>query len=546
MTTGVHDVWRPRSEASDGQRRWLRAIVRYAAAALAVTVAVALGLVIVGRGPHGAPFVVLFVATMFAAWYGGPGPAAVAVVLSTLAVQHFSALSASGIQPGTRAEVYFFEASAVSALIVALRRARLRADRSAGRLELAEAQLRKENRAHRALSAASEVLVRARDEGRMLQDICGAVVDVAGYRMCWVGWAVQDARKSVRAAAHAGLEEDYLENVNVTWADEPRGRGPVGTAIRTGRVSVFSDVARDPAFEPWRADALLRGYASVVGIPLRLDSSVLGALAIYASEPNAFDADEMALLQDLASDLAFGIASLRARALADRASRAKDEFLRVVSHELRTPLTALLGWAQLLRAHPEDPARLARGLEAIARSARSEARLVDELLEISKVAAGERAVETLPVELGSIVQTCVDRGRGEAVAKGIGLRVTVARGCATRGDRADLERAVCHILSNALKFTPPGGGVHVELSREGDLLLLRVRDTGKGISRQDLPHVFDLFRPGDRSTTRREGGLGAGLFVARAIIEAHGGSVHAESEGIGRGATLVVKLPVRP
>jgi signal transduction histidine kinase len=471
--------------------------------------------------------------------------AALAVALSTLAVLYFFLPPYGELKLTPAAAIFFLEATAVSALTIALQRARARAKLSAARREHAEAQLRKENRAHRALSATNEILVRAWDEGRMLREICGAIVEIAGYRLCWVGWAENDLDKSVRPVARAGFSSEYVDTANVTWADAPRGRGPVGTAVRTGRLSVFNNVAADPRFAPWREHALYCGYASAIAIPLRLDSRVSGALAIYASEQDAFDADEVRLLEELANDLAFGISSLRARSLAEQASRAKDDFLRAISHELRTPLTALLWWAQALKANPADATRVARGLGVIEGCARAEARLVDELLEVSKIVSGEQTVEMLPIELGPIVQSCVDQVRGEAAAKGVEVEASIASDSATRGDRRALHRAVSHVLSNALKFTPRGGRVHAAVSRERDGLVLRVRDTGKGIAEADLPHVFDLFRSGDGSTTFREGGLGTGLFVARALVEAHGGSVRAESEGVGRGATLVMTLSAR-
>src|SRR5262249_11429771 len=153
----------------------------------------------------------------------------------------------------------------------------------------------------------NQAVIRAAEEIELLQEVCRIIVETAGYRLCWVGYAGQDEAKTVRPVAQGGYEEGYLKTVNVTWADTERGRGPVGLAIRSREPAVFQDVAADPGFAPWRREALKRGYASVIGIPLFVGDAVLGALAIYASEPDAFDPDEVGLLQALADDLAHGI-----------------------------------------------------------------------------------------------------------------------------------------------------------------------------------------------------------------------------------------------
>ncbi len=175
---------------------------------------------------------------------------------------------------------------------------------------------RRVDRARRALSHCNQALIRAHDEPQFLRELCRVIVEVAGYRLCWVGYAEQDEAKTVRPVAHAGYEEGYLETVRVTWADTERGRGPTGRAVRTRAPAVFRDVTRDPDFAPWRAEALRRGYASVIGIPLLSGPEVLGALTIYAAEPEAFDEDEAQLLRELADDLSYGIVALRTRARA--------------------------------------------------------------------------------------------------------------------------------------------------------------------------------------------------------------------------------------
>ncbi len=650
---------------------------RYAAAIGAVAVAVALESLRTELGET-KRFLLLNGAVLVAAWYGGRRPALVAIALATAAGDYFLIPPYRSFQLTTGAAtvlgVAIVEMSVSAALVVAVTESRARALRG-------EEQLRKLNKAHRALTVSNEALVRAKDDAVLLEEICRAIVEVAEYRMCWVGHAEHDEAKTVRPIARAGHDQGYVDVAEITWANTERGSGPVGTAIRTARPDVRQDIAADPTFAPWRAEALKRGYASVIATPLCDAGQVIGALAIYAPEKDAFDADAVRLLTDLSNDLAYGIAALRARAdlatgrarlettlmqapvavavyagpdhvvrLANRrwfalgfgieavgrplreslqrstadaalavldeayttgepreavehpilrprpdgsvetgfynlacqplrsagaavtdlvvaisdvtaqvtarrvveearaaveqACRSKDEFLRTVSHELRTPLTSVLGFAEALkRSQDVRPDDLQRGLDVIIRNAREEARLVNDLIDVSEIVAGKMRLETLPVELGSIVQACIDEARPTAAAKGIQLDVSIAPDAMLRGDAHRLAQATRTLLSNALKFTPYGGRVSVEVTRKDEVLLLRVDDTGKGIPPGELPYVFEPFRTGDGSLKRAHGGLGLGLYLARHIVEAHGGRVWAESVGDGGGATLVAEIP---
>ena len=189
----------------------------------------------------------------------------------------------------------------------------------------AEQELRRVNRALRTISDCNQVLVRATGESHLLEEVCGILVREGGYRMAWVGFGEHDEGKSVRPVAHAGFEEGYLQAASITWADTERGRGPTGTAIRTGNPMVTRDFRADPRLAPWREEALKQGYASSMALPILLNDHVLGALTIYAEQPGAFDAEEVALLTELSRDLAYGIQTLRARAERNRAEEALRE-----------------------------------------------------------------------------------------------------------------------------------------------------------------------------------------------------------------------------
>jgi len=235
----------------------------------------------------------------------------------------------------------------------------------------------------------------------------------------------------------------------------------------------------------------------------------------------------------------------KARTTAEDANRIKDEFLAVLSHELRSPLGAILTWATLLRSGAIDPERMHRGLEAIERNARIQTRLIDDLLDISRIISGKSVLDIAVVELGPVIEGAVESVRPAAEAKGIRLEVAVdpTVGPVT-GDALRLRQVVWNLLSNAVKFTPRGGRARVEVDSTASQAIIRVRDDGRGIAPDFIGHVFERFRQADSSTTREEGGLGLGLAIVRHMVEQHGGTVSAESPGPGRGSTFTIRLPL--
>jgi signal transduction histidine kinase len=250
-----------------------------------------------------------------------------------------------------------------------------------------------------------------------------------------------------------------------------------------------------------------------------------------------------------ARDVLQGALSSRTRdvgALADElaaAHRAKDEFLAVLSHELRAPLTPILNWSFLLREGELDPATAARAMEAIERNAKVQARIVEDLLEVSRAITGKLRLALRVTALGPILRAAVESVRSAAEAKGVAIDVATAEPDLVSGDPARLQQVFWNLLSNAIKFTPRGGRVDVRLVRVDDTLRVVVHDDGAGIEPHLLPRLFERFWQADSSTTRAQGGLGLGLAVVRHLTEQHGGSVRAESEGEDRGATFTVTLP---
>ncbi len=235
----------------------------------------------------------------------------------------------------------------------------------------------------------------------------------------------------------------------------------------------------------------------------------------------------------------------QARQEAESLNRAKDEFLATLSHELRTPLNAIVGWSHLLEDNRLGEEERVQGIEAIQRNARLQTRLVEDLLDVSRIISGKMKLEVRPVRLSTVIEDAIESVLPAAQAKSIQIQrgLDSSTGVVS-GDPARLQQVVWNLLSNAIKFTPPGGRVQIRLEQSGSQIAISVSDSGVGIGAEVLPHVFERFRQADQSSTRNHGGLGLGLAIVRHIVEAHGGTVEAHSEGEGQGATFRVKLPL--
>ena len=234
-----------------------------------------------------------------------------------------------------------------------------------------------------------------------------------------------------------------------------------------------------------------------------------------------------------------------ARQHAEEADRLKDEFLATLSHELRTPLTSILGWASMIRNGEVEGSNAMRAVETIERNARSQARLIDDLLDVSRIITGNLRLDLHPLNLAPIVEAAIDALRPTADVKGIQLRTeSLGADCLVKGDPNRLRQVIWNLLSNAIKFTQRGGVVAIDLKCVGSNVRLTVADTGEGISAEFLPYVFDRFRQAEASISRKQGGLGLGLAVVRHLVELHGGSISAESAGLDQGSVFSVDLPL--
>jgi signal transduction histidine kinase/CheY-like chemotaxis protein len=271
--------------------------------------------------------------------------------------------------------------------------------------------------------------------------------------------------------------------------------------------------------------------------PLNLDGSVIGTVTVIDDVSDRL-ATEHALRKQIE-------AQRRARATAEQALHAKDEFLSTLSHEMRTPLNAVLGWARiLLDRQTLDHALVQRALQVIERNATAQAKMIDDMLDMARIVSGKLRLELKTVDFVSIVLAAVDVIMPSADARKIAIRTYLDPASPLIvGDPDRLQQVIVNLLSNAVKFTDVGGSIEVRLEMSDTEACLVVKDTGRGIEPAFLPHVFERFRQGDASSTRRHGGLGLGLALVRDLVELHGGAVSAQSEGEGKGATFTVRLP---
>jgi signal transduction histidine kinase/CheY-like chemotaxis protein len=302
------------------------------------------------------------------------------------------------------------------------------------------------------------------------------------------------------------------------------------------------------------------GIGALAFIPLVSNGKLIGKFMTYFNAPHLFTDDEIGLSLTIARQLAFGVDRKRAeeeiarllaeeqaaREVAEQATRAKDEFLAVVSHELRSPLNAILGWNQLLRSQRGDDPQIAKVAETVERSGKAQLQLIEDLLDTARIISGKMKLEFQPVEPVAVISAALDTVRPDAVSKGVVITTDLDPNAGQiTGDPDRLQQVVWNLMSNAIKFTPGGGRVRVELRRDGPGMQIVVHDTGQGISPDLLPYVFDRFKQGDSAASRRFGGLGLGLALVKHLGEHHGGSVAVQSPGEGQGATFTVNLPVR-
>ncbi|MUH00932.1 PAS domain S-box protein [Scytonema sp. UIC 10036] len=408
------------------------------------------------------------------------------------------------------------------------------------------------------LSEASAVLASSLDYQTTLERVAQlAVPELADW--CTVHMVQENGFIEQIAVAHK-------DPAKLQWAQEIRQKYPLnpneprGTALtlRTGQSDLLPDIPDEllvqAARDPEHLEILRQvGFRSVMTVPLRTQERILGVLSFVSAElGRRYNSTDLELAEELARRASFAIDNAHlyrvaqvARAKAESANRVKDEFLAVLSHELRSPLNPILGWTKMLRSHRLDATRTAQALETIERNAKLQAQLIEDLLDVSRILQGKMVLNVAPVNLAATIEAAKETVRLAAEAKNIHIQTTlniISR--SVSGDKNRLQQVFWNLLSNAVKFTPPGGRVEVKLEQVDMYAQIQVKDTGIGISREFLPHVFEYFRQENSTTTRQFGGLGLGLAIVRQITELHGGTVQASSAGENLGATFTVQLPL--
>jgi len=294
------------------------------------------------------------------------------------------------------------------------------------------------------------------------------------------------------------------------------------------------------------AGRIFESVRTLIAAPLQeRGGQTVGLLMLAEQADTEFTTDDEAVLTQLAQMASAAVQNARLYREAQDANRAKDDFLATLAHELRTPMTGILGWVQMLKEEGIEQSDVDTAIEMIESSTRVQARLVEDLLDVSRIIAGKLRVDLAPVELGPVVEAVVEMFRARATERGITLETTIEElPLSVYGDETRLHQVIWNLLSNAIKFTPDGGRVSIMLQHSESKAVLRVADTGEGISSEFLPHVFERFRQADNSTKRTQSGLGLGLAIVRHLAEIHGGEVSVESPGPGQGTTFTVTLPV--
>jgi len=424
--------------------------------------------------------------------------------------------------------------------------------------KLRENELKKLNRTLKALGKSSQAMVRADDLMLYLNEVCNIIMDDCGHAMLWIGFTGDDDEKTIKPIAHAGFEEGYLETLNLTWADTERGRGPTGTAIRTGKVSICKNMLTDPKFKPWREEAIKRGYASSIALPLLFGGKAFGVLTIYSREADSFSVDEVNLLTEIANDLAYGVTTIKlhiAQAKAENELRkyandlkdlnaTKDKFFSIIAHDLRNPFTTLLGASELLlrNGHKYTIENIIKFSSLLNEGAKQGYALLENLLEWSRSQTGRISFNPCKIDLAELIDAHISNFEIHAINKKIKLSSKNAQ-LEAFADRDMINTILRNLLNNAIKFTYEGGHVSLTTHVNGDYITFVVKDTGIGIPKADIAKLFRIDVKYTNVGTAEERGTGLGLLLCKEFVEKHGGKIWVESE-VGKGSEFKFTIPV--
>ena len=385
-------------------------------------------------------------------------------------------------------------------------------------------------------------LTRAISRALAIEDIYAAALDALteGLGVERSSVLLFDPDAVMRFKAWRGLSDGYRQAVegHTPWRPDSTEAEPI----------VVPDVRKDPSLGAYLPVFRKERIGALAFIPLVANARVIGKFMLYYPKPRKLKAAELELAGVIAAQVAFAVARMWAEeakvAVANEASRLKDEFLAVLSHELRSPLNAIVGWVRLLEKGALKPENMHEAIEIIARNARLQTRLIEDILDVSRIAAGKFELERESLDPGGIVQAAVSAMQPAAAERGVEIAVTLGeRLPPIEGDARRLQQVLGNLLSNAVKFSHPGGRVEVRCHAARPEVVIEVRDGGVGIEPAFLPLIFQRFQQADSRVSRRYGGLGLGLAIARHLVEVHGGRIEAASDGPGRGALFTLRLP---
>ena len=417
-------------------------------------------------------------------------------------------------------------------------------------------QRRAENRLD-VLVRASELIRTLHDPNELLYAVAQTLGTHLNVRRCLFNEI--DVERDVEI-----VHRDYSDNAQ-SVAGEHRISDYSGTTtveMERGNTVVNGDSKLDPRTAAhYQRSYQPTGERAYVAVPLMREGRWVASLWASDDRPRQWTKEEVSLLQTVAERTWTAIEKLRAEAererllqseqeardAAEKANQLKDEFLATLSHELRNPLNVILGYSELFlrMPHIEQSPRLTQMAEALRRNAQSQSQLINDLLDLSRLQRGKISLNQETVSLAAIIDNAVETVRADAASKGIDIRLNVRDPLLlVDGDRLRLQQIAWNVLNNAVKFTPSGGRINISLKSESDNAILVVQDTGQGIDPVFLPHVFEMFRQADGSNSRRHGGLGIGLALVRQLVQLHGGTINAESEGPNKGARFTVRLPL--
>jgi PAS domain S-box-containing protein len=431
----------------------------------------------------------------------------------------------------------------------------------------AEEALREETRILELLNETGKTLASELDLHTLVQAVTDAATELSGAQFGSFFYNITDENgDAFLLYTLSGAPREAFEQFG-----KPRATALFGPTFRGEAPIRCDDVLEDPRYGQMAPHhGMPKGHLPVrsyLAVPVRSRSGdVIGGLFFGHSQPNVFTERAERLIVGIAAQAGIAIDNARlyeaaqkaaeerktllesereARRAAERMSAVKDEFLATLSHELRTPLNAIMGWSQVLRNGPKDRADYLKALDTIERNARVQTRLIEDLLDMSRVASGKLRLDVQPLAPVSFIEAAVETVTPAAEAKGIRVETLLDPDAGPIcGDPGRLQQVIWNLLSNAIKFTPKNGKVQILLSRVNSHIEISVADTGIGIKPELIPHVFERFRQADASTTRRHGGLGLGLSIVKSLVELHGGTVSVRSAGEGQGTTAVVNLPL--